>query len=190
MKKNFLFFFFILVISLKAQEKVVIIDSLPKNIEEFEELRDRIAISPEGGAVIFILATQIYTIDREFGKQALTISYDLSELKKGNWYKGYEPSEGNKFFIKQLEKSPYIPFGYIEGAIPENGYKVQLPYKFVFSKIVQEDSQNAKVFIKTYGVMPRPIRLLKNNRGIWKVKEASSIFVSIQPPKQEIKDEL
>lgn len=190
MKKSFLFFFLILAFSLKAQEKIVVVDSFPKNIQEFEQLRDQIATSPEGGAVVFILALQIYTIDSEFGKQALTISYDLSELKKGNWYKGYEPSEGVKFFLKQLEKRPYIPFGYLDGATPENGYKVQLPYKFVFSRIDQEDSQNAKVFIKTYGVMPRPIRLVKNNKGIWKVKEASSIFVGIQPPKQEIKDEL
>lgn len=195
MKANFLFLVCFIVIPWKLlpQEITIQADQLPNTVTEFEQLRNQLAITPEGGAVIFIVATQLYSINKELGKQALTIAYDMSELSKGNWYKGYEPTASQKYFINKLDSKPYIAFAYIEGSTPENAYKALQPYVFKISRNQysgDESSGKIKVFIKTFGVMPRPITVIRNNKGIWKVKEASSIFVDVQPPKQELKEDL
>ncbi|MFN3604958.1 MAG: DUF6935 domain-containing protein [Leptonema sp. (in: bacteria)] len=193
MKKTLLILLLFITKEIFSQEITIKIDNLPKNITEFEELRNKIANTPEGGATIFLIACQIYVTNKELGKQAITIAYDLSELSKGNWYKGYEPSNSQKYYINRLDSRPYLPFAYIKGATPENEYKIDLPYEFIFVRNQysgDESSGRIKIFIKTYGVMPRPISLIRNDKGIWKVKESSSIFVDVQAPKQNIKDDL
>ncbi|MCX7999588.1 MAG: hypothetical protein N3A69_11665, partial [Leptospiraceae bacterium] len=111
-----------------AQELTV--SKLPASIEEFEQLRDSLATTPEGGAVILIVAAQLYTKNQNLGKQALTVAIDSSELGKGNWYKGFEPSGSFKFQISQLDQKPYIPFAYVEGANPQNSYQTNPPFKY------------------------------------------------------------
>ncbi len=178
---------------LLSQEKSITVDKLPSTIEEFEKLRDNLATTPEGGAVVLIVAAQLYTKDKNLGKQALTVAIDSSELGKGNWYKGFEPSGSFKFQISQLDQKPYIAFGYVEGATPQNSYQVNPPHKYSLSRNQSsgdEASGKVKVFVKTYGVNPRPVTLIKNNKGIWKAKEASSIFVSVQPPAKTTNDDL
>lgn len=47
-----------------------------------------------------------------------------------------------------------------------------------------------KVFVETFGVKPRPITMVRNNKGIWKAKECSSVFVAVQPPAKAQQDDL
>ncbi|MCX7633970.1 MAG: hypothetical protein N2Z22_11630 [Turneriella sp.] len=183
----------VLAASLAAQEQTITIEKLPATIQEFEGLRDQLAKTPEGGAAILIVAAQLYVTNRELGKQALTVALDQSQLSKGNWYKGFEPSGNIKFNLGQLEGRSYVPFAYNDGATAENGYKVNPPFRIIFSRNQtsgNEASGTVKVFVKTYGVMPRPITMTVNNKGIWKARECSSIFVAVKPPGQAKGDDL
>jgi hypothetical protein len=53
------------------------------------------------------------------------------------------------------------------------------------------DANTVKVFVKCTGAdSPRPITLVKNDKGIWKAKEFSSLLVGIKAPPSNVKDDL
>ncbi len=179
--------------SLFAQEKSITVDKLPATTDEFIKLRDSLASTPEGGAVVMIVATQIYVKDKKTGMECITIALDNSQLGKGNVYKGFQPGGSFNFLIKQLDSRPYVPWAYVEGATAENGYQVAAPYKYVLSRnrfSGEESSGTVKVFVNTFGVNPRPLTMKRNDKGVWKVQEASSIFVAVRPPVTPSDDDL
>ncbi len=50
----------------------MIITNIPKTIEEFVEMRDRISTTPIGGAASFVVAMIIYTRDIYLGLNCFT----------------------------------------------------------------------------------------------------------------------
>jgi len=157
-------------------------------VDKFLEIRDKISSTPEGGAAVFLLALKVYTDDPKIGKQCLVIAVDQDNLQKGDIYMGYELFNADMDFIKRqiFEKNRKLPNSYISGSSPENGYDVKLPYTFEFMSNPSSGdvaSGTYKIFVKCSGAdSPRPITLKKNNRGLWKVSEYSSILVGIKKP--------
>jgi hypothetical protein len=90
---SFLFTFFLFgMMKTEAQNtplNPVIIDKMPQNIEEFVQLRDRIATTPQGGVAIFVIAMHLYTQDPKLGEACLTIAMDASRLKVGSSNRNY-----------------------------------------------------------------------------------------------------
>jgi hypothetical protein len=172
---------------------IIEITKIPSTIEEFIILRDQLAISPEGGAAVFLLALKTYIDNPELAKQFLVASVDMQRLTAGNTYKGYDLNSSDLNLMKsQLNNNPRIPDSYIEGSSPENNYKTQLPYKFVFSGNKysgDKEKGTYKLFVKCSGAdTPRPMSMKRNDKGIWKAMEWSTLVVGIKKP--PVKDDI
>ena len=171
------------------------ISDMPQTVNQFIELRNKTAITPQGGAAMFIIALKMYKENPEIGKQCLVIAADRSRLQKGDVYKNFQIFSTDMNRIKrQTESYPYVVDSYFKGANPSNAYKTKLPYKLKFSSNAYSGNikdGNFKIFVKSYGASsPRPIRMIKNNKGYWKAKEWSSIIMGIQKPKVTVNDDL
>lgn len=167
-------------------QKTVKVNAIPDNIEDFLELRDQIAESPEGGAALFVVAMLMYTKDKTIGNHAFTIASDRSLLKEtSDGYKGFAPGRNMASMIKNyFAPKPYIAPSYIVGTSPKNDYKLpSSPYKVALTRNTYSTQSNGdiKVFVACSGAdSPRPVTLRKNNRGVWKVVNYSSLFVGIR----------
>lgn len=173
---------FIFCIGINSQ--TVKIDKEPGTIEEFIELRNKIAKTPEGGAAILMLAIKIYDSNKELGKKCLVVAADKSRLQEGGDYKGRQLFIRDMNLIEKMTlKYKNIMNSYIEGSSPQNGYKVKLPYVYHFSSNPSSGdplSGKYKIFVKCSGASsPRPIGLSKNNRGYWKATSWGSLLAGM-----------
>jgi len=166
---------------------------LPKNIDEFISLRNEIAKSPEGGAAMMVVALILYAQDENLGKQCLTVAVTQEQLVEGNFYKGYKLLNSLMSLIESLiSHQKYIPNSYINGTGPDNNYELpknNLTLAFTRNKYSgKEESGSVKVFVICSGAdTPRPVRVEKNDKGIWKAAEYSTLIVGIKKAKMEIK---
>jgi hypothetical protein len=170
----------------------VTVDKIPATADELVALRDRIAKTPEGGAVVFILAMQMYAEKSDIGLQAFTIALDMDELASGDVYKGYAPKRLWDEKWQQIAKYPFLGRIYAKGTKAEDSYALPFgPVAFSVTEVRSQYDGTAKVFVATTsGNMPRPLYLKKNDKGLWKVIDASSVFVgpSILPPEKKSDD--
>ena len=195
MKKIILFIACVFIHSNFVFAQTVKVEKMPTTVEEFVELRDKIATTPEGGATMFIIALKLYKENPEVGSQCLVIAADRSRLQEGNVYKGFKLYNPDMNSIKrQLISYPYVVNSYFKGSTPENGYTAKSPYVLIFSSNAYSGSiedGNFKVFVKCYGAdSPRPIRMIKNNKGYWKASEWSSMVMGLRKPVVEVDDDL
>lgn len=173
-------------INLTAQ--TVKITEVPESIESFIDFRNKVAVTPEGGAAVFLLALKIYTENQTLGAQCLVAAADLNSLTGGDTYKGYSLSNWDMSLIKSqlLEKNKKTANSYIKGSSVENSYAVKLPYIYEFSSNAYSGdpaSGSFKIFVKCSGAdSARPINLKQNNRGIWKASGWSSLLTGIKKP--------
>jgi len=193
MKKIILIILILNIFNLLLYSETLKIDTLPKNIDEFISLRNEIAKSPEGGAAIMIVALILYSHDENFGKQCLTVAVTQDQLIEGNYYKGYKLLNSQMSLIEsQIAHQKYIPNSYINGTSPDNNYELpknNLTLNFTRNKYSgTEQSGSVKVFVLCSGAdTARPVRVEKNDKGIWKASEYSTLIVGIKKAKMEIK---
>lgn len=167
---------------------------IPRTVEEFLSLRDRIAQTPEGGATCFIMALIRYadpdpSIHSEgVSMMILSIAEDNVIQSTGeDSYNGYGLHRSD---IDRLARvTPQIANSYIAGATPENDYTISNPNcASVGFRDQDKYSGNAaegtkKVFIWSGGAATaRPLTLKRNVNGIWKAFEFSSLVVEVQQP--------
>ncbi|KAI8111897.1 hypothetical protein M9435_004395 [Picochlorum sp. BPE23] len=168
---------------------------IPRTVDEFLSLRDRIANTPEGGATCFILALINY-VDSDPSVHAEGASMMILSISEENLIKSSSETESYNGYglhrsdIDRLARAtPDIAHSYIAGATPENDYTIQNPNCASVGFRKQDDytgtiaSGTKKVFVWSGGAATaRPLTLTCNVKGIWKVKEFSSIVVEVQPP--------
>ncbi|MDC0230972.1 hypothetical protein OAK19_03315, partial [Aureispira] len=161
------------------------IDSIPETIEDFIQFRDNLAVSPQGGALLFTLAMIIYTKDKELGRKAFVITLDKSILVFGDDYKGFSPPSYFDFHLSNLDKKPWIAKSYLLNTSPEHNY--ELPSKLMFK--IKKEYYNTllngeiRVYIQCSGSLwQREVKMIKNNRGIWKAFDFRDMFVDVIPP--------
>lgn len=166
--------------------KNIAVDKIPSTTEEFIEFRDKLAVSPEGGAVAFIVACLIFTQNEKVGRECIIIQTDPSQLQSSNvGYKGYDLTSSNSNLIAQLKQKSFIVNSYVHGTSNQNGYALpNLPFNFSIEKSEATDGgKYIKVFVRSTGAdTARPIRVNQNDKGIWKGMEYSSLFVGVNPP--------
>ncbi len=173
----------------------VTIESIPGTIEELINLRDRVAVTPEGGSALFIVAMNMYVRDNDLGMKAFTVALDRSQLMEStSGYKGWAPAFKYANLIKsELRQKPYIASSYFQGTSYLNGYALSKgPWKIVMvtNRFSEINENERKYFVKSTGAdSPRPIYLRKNNRGIWKVYN-DSLILGVRRPEQKIDDDL
>jgi hypothetical protein len=169
----------------------VTVDKIPASLEEFIVLRDRLAVTPQGGATIMIIACIIYTQDSELGEKCLVIAIANDLLMKGQTYKGYALSYKDKKFIQKRigrdSKESYIPRSYVTGTTLEQEYRLpqgKLTFEYLYNQFSGDMEQGMfKVFVRCSGAdSPRPISLTRNNKGIWKAWGWHSLLVTVKAP--------
>ena len=177
---------------------------LPKSVEEFVAMRDIVAQTPEGGALMFCVAMYVYTRNKELGAQFLCVSIDADHVVKSESisqalrspsnYKGFVPkvavlrdmdrrvgAHANPLFDKT-----YIARSYFVGTSPENLYAVNESSGMrILVKRQRADAANpGRIFIVSSGAdLPKPIKMRANQKGIWKAHSWSSLQCSVRPPK-------
>jgi hypothetical protein len=183
------------------KEYRVQIDAIPKTIDEYISMRDRIAVTPEGGAAMLLVALKMYEINKDEGFKALIAIMDLSILRKqkgGKEYRGYGfGGSYSDMFQSVYSRFPYIASSYFPGATPANSYATgDGPFQFEFKlhKYRTQDDIEHTFFIPCGGAdSPRPVHMKKNDKGIWKAANYSSLLVGIRPAantKKTDKDEI
>lgn len=173
----------------------VSVERFPSTIEDFVELRNELAVTPEGGAAVFVVAMNMHVDDPELGIQAFTIALDRDQLQEASdGYKGFKPGFRYMNLIRsELKQKPYIAPSYFIGTSPSSGYRLPSPpYEIeVHTNPHSDISENEKkYFVRSTGAdSVRPIYLKKNNRGIWKVTN-ESLILGVRPPKELVDDDL
>lgn len=172
----------------------ITIKAMPKTNEEFVKLRNAQATTPEGGAAMFLLAMLAWEKDKDLGEPFFTIALDKGQLKKGKGgYKGYAPGNSAMFLIKRIDGKKVFPKAYVKGTTTKAGYAAKAPFTFKFmrNKHSKQTNGDIKVYVYCSGAdTPRPVRLRKNNRGLWKVVEFSSLVVGMKKPPSKDDDDL
>lgn len=179
-------------------EESLSLDKIPQSVEEFVALRDKIALDPRGGFAMFVCAMIIYGKDKTLGLKCLTLSLDQSLLTKSSSsssYKGFSPKSDTLYLIQQIDKFPWLGGIYVEGTTAENSYtlKEKGPYKINFNQLTKDKENEVRLYaFTTSDNLPRPITLKKNDKGIWKALNISSVVVgpSKLPAKTAEKDDL
>ncbi len=165
---------------------------IPTSTDEFLSLRNELAKSPEGGAAVFVAAMLVYAQDPTLGRQCLIIASDKSLLRasSNSGYKGFDFGNNSDYLIKQMDNKKYLPNSYIQGTSVSNAYALgKPPYKircFTNPYSGKAEDGQIKVFVNCTGASSdRPITLVRNEQGVWKTKEFSSLVVGVQAPKQK-----
>ncbi len=176
------------------------ISTFPKNAEEFKLLRDTVAVTPEGGAAMFVIAMKMWVSNPAEGIKCMIMQREINDLQPQNGaesYMGYSlGSSEYSLFRSQINHQPYLPDSYIAGAVPGNNYQdadIDLEFEITSNPYSGDPSSGKfKVFIRSSGAdSPRPVTMVRNDKGLWKVKEYSSLIVGIRnAQKEERSDDL
>ncbi len=174
-------------------ETRVEIEHLPQSVEEFVALRDRLARTPEGGAAMMVVALLLYAESEALGGPCLAVAAESSRLQEGpNGHRGWELCSTDLNLIRsQIGQRPYIVRSYLDGATPENGYALRggscILHISRNAYSGAEESGRCKVFVACSGAdSPRPVMLARNDLGIWKAAEWSSLLVGVRPPVSQV----
>lgn len=171
-----------------AAAKDVEIGTVPESIDDFLALRNRIADTPEGGAACFVAALLAFSRSKDVGMQCLTVAIDQRNVGRGNVYKGYAPIGSVMYHVNRISGYnmwPYLGYAYIKGARADQNYRVSPPLAietYRQKNSGSESSGKVKVFVNTDGFRARPITMRRNDKGIWKAYEFSSLMLNVNPP--------
>jgi hypothetical protein len=172
-----------------AQLPPVEVEKLPATIEEFIALRDRVAHEPQGGAALMVVALLVAAEDEALGASCLTVAVDRARLQESpSGYKGYSLLPADHRRIKeQLRGRSFLARSYLRGTSPGDGYAPPpLPWTIDLATNPHSGdpaSGTLKLFVASSGAdSPRPIAVKRNDKGIWKASEWSSLIVGIRAP--------
>ena len=181
-----LFFTVLFTTNLVGLENIAIhISKYPQSVDDFLLLRDQLANTPEGGAALTIIALDAYVKNHPDALKFLTLILSQNNLQQSNSpnaYKGYEPSKNyfNYHFGRMQEKPSFM-----ECYIINN----QITFRRNQFSIINENQIKTFVLSNVSSMSPRPITMEKNDKGIWKAKELSSLFLGC-PEQKKAKDDL
>lgn len=177
-------------------EHTAVFSRVPETHEEFIALRDQHARTPEGGAAIFALALMVYAKDPALGALCVLVSvrHDLLDDDSAG-YKGKRLRRARTIDLEsRIGARPHIARSYAQATTPADGYA--LPVGPITVRVRQqpnsvESGVRARMFVWSTGAdTPRPISLERNDNGIWKAFEWSSLEVDVRPPHAAKRDEL
>ncbi|MGE0709748.1 MAG: hypothetical protein AB7N76_21995 [Planctomycetota bacterium] len=170
------------------------VPKLPASVEEFTAWRDQVATTPEGGMAVYVVALAVYAKDQELGLKLLTIAIDQHFLVPSAQGVGGKAPQAISVqaWRDRIKPKPYIARSYFAGTSVDGGYALpQGPLEIEYTEVRDEGGERAKVFVVSSGAdSARPITLQKNNRGVWKAWEWSSLEVGVRPPKVTKDDDL
>jgi hypothetical protein len=162
----------------------VTIKKLPQNVDEFLDLKDQVAQTPNGGAVCFLVALMVFAKDNTLGTKLLTMTIDREYLIQGNSYNGFQPRITDlAVFRSLLAQKSYFFNMYVSGTSAEKNYTLpnesEITFDFVRNPpaMYKEGSEIFRVLIKSNADNKlRLIKLRKDYKGVWKVYDWSNLL--------------
>lgn len=159
-------------------------------------MRNRYAVTPYGGAAMFILALLIYSnLREEDGYQCLVNMFHVDELKDSRdlrySYRGYGIKQINENTLKrQFLAKPYLSKSFILGTSPENGYRMPdwqngEPIRVETWKDRKDEIRGGqlRVYVRGSGsTVGRHMNMVRNDQGIWKVTKWASLQGGVTKP--------
>lgn len=159
---------------------------LPPTLQDFKHLQKG-AVTPERGATLLILAMLVFEdYPAEAEKMVIAAITDNNLNITADGVKSLMPHMKDHLY-KRLALDPNIARSYVEGATPQNGYALPegqgYTFRFSRNRLSQVSKTEVRVFVATSGQSsPRPVSMRRQPDGIWKVEEASSLFVGVYLP--------
>ena len=104
------------------KEVTVDFDKFPSSLAEWKRMQKQLGTTPQGAAVLQIMAFELYRNNRADGEAALRLN---------NTSTNYNSTVGRLREIMgkdQYYARPYIAWAMLQGTTPENGYRVPAPY--------------------------------------------------------------
>lgn len=163
---------------------------IPHSLPKFLELRDQIAHTPQGAAVMMLVAMRIYQQYPIEGMKCLTAACTTPLIvpsdREGN-YDGFVMGNISELKLK-LASYGYLPFVYYEGASPSNSYTPNGPPYTANLKVnihsympSTDGSLRIKLFFETEAAdSPRPVVVRKIGE-YYKITEYSSLYLAPKP---------
>ena len=161
------------------------LNRLPVHLQRFQEVQQRVASTPQGGAAMFVMALNVYQQYNREGVKALVTSATGPALKADSGdesYNGFALLSQEMSLIKvQLQDHPELTRAYYKGATPTNDYQPTTPFRMEFTNLQDVAGTNRKkLFVITAGAAsPRPITVAPEG-NIWKVVEYSSVLLGVR----------
>lgn len=176
-------------------DHVVELGPVPPSLDAFLALRDRLGHDAVGGAALFALALMQYVADPVANEAYVTVMLHMSHLVDDPaGYKGRRPHHALLRNLRdRLVGKGHIARSYAQHTTHANGYA--LPATLAIKVRVQSNSalepDRHKVFVHSTGAdTPRPITLVRNDKGLWKAFEWSSLEVGVHAPSAPASDDL
>lgn len=165
---------------------IVSINRIPHSLGKFLELQEDVANTPQGAAVMMLVAFRIYQQYPIEGRKCLTAAVTsplVSVSSEAGSYEGKIITNVSEL-TRKLGDYPHLPFVYYQGAAPDNAYTPDAPpYKVEFSVnnysyIPASDGLRIKVFVHSQAAdSARPVASKKVD-GIYRVTEFSSLYLA------------
>lgn len=177
-------------------EHLISIGPMPTTIDEYVAMRDRVARTPEGGAAAFAIALACYARDPAVGLPYVTVAIAMDLLDDDPaGYKGRRPRRVLLQNLKdRLHGKDHITRSYVQGTRFEDGYVLpagDLTVRVKQQRDSMQSADKAKMFVYSTGAdTPRPVSLARNDKGLWKGTEWSSLEVGIRAPAVHRSDDL
>jgi hypothetical protein len=164
--------------------ETVAIEKMPASVEEFTTMRNTLATNPKGAYAMFVIAMLTYVKDKEMGLRFFTLIMDMGKLTRNSSdpanVQGYVPSRSAMASIRQLDTRLYLPGVYLVNTKVDTGYAYTLPASIEFRQATIRGPEAIALYaLTTSGNSARPISFTKNDKGIWKASEFSSVFVGV-----------
>lgn len=169
-----------------SDQLTVALSSMPGSRDEFLALQTSLATAAEGGAAAFLLALFLRRADATLGAACLAESVDGSRLRIGA--PGPELTRRDLQRIdEQLRANPGLPAAYIAGATPANAYALpEMPWTVALATNPYSgdvERGRLKLFVRCSGAdLPRPVTVRRQETGLWKASEWSSLLMGIRRP--------
>lgn len=150
--------------------------ALPENLSQMQALPEARLETPFQTAALTVCALCVYAVEKQAGLEML------------NWLRGPRPLNGQEisFLIDRFRGGKtYLPFSYFVGAVPENNYTPEEPFRLTIESNHISDAEEGykKLFIPCGGAdSPRPIKLRRKGDGRWFLWE-QYLLTDIRQPK-------
>ena len=150
--------------------------ALPENLSQMQALPEARLETPFQTAALTVCALCVYAVEKQAGLEML------------NWLRGPRPLNGQEIsFLNDRFRGgkTYLPFSYFVGAVPENNYTPEDPFRLTIESNHISDAEEGykKLFIPCGGAdSPRPIKLRRKGDGRWFLWE-QYLLTDIRQPK-------
>ncbi|MCG3178334.1 MAG: hypothetical protein BIFFINMI_00661 [Phycisphaerae bacterium] len=164
---------------------VVQIGPVPATPAAFGQLQKDLGRTPQGAAAAMVAVMLACNQDEKLGMTCATMLLHPDNLRKGSLYDGQEPGQTYRDYLRGSAAKPFVARSYLLGATPANGYQPQQPLRVSWRPHAQPTPSvgRFRVLLLCSGAdTPRPVTLRRDAAGLWKVDEASSLFVGVRPP--------